>query len=296
MIAALLAAAGLAAAFAPPLDTIIRYRTDQLRLVRGGEVRIMLRQSLRITAEGGGYVAETVAGDHNATGPEPYRSLLGALFEPFTGVATRARLDRGGTILGAIDAATAWAATRHAKEAMLARMDAEPALTPQVKASAHAIIAAALDVPPEARDARIADAVAALLAPPLPALGVGESRTLTIVRPTPAGALPAAGTITLVTATPSELHYRSLTRTEPSATAPGVAALLATLTPGSTEAERTRTTIAAAELKDMAYVEETTLTVERATGLLVRTRTDRFVEAPDGARRGIEWDETIREP
>ena len=292
-----LLAAALAAAFAPPLETPLRYKTVEMRLVRGGEAQITLRQILRLVPVAAGYEATIIAGDHAVTGPEPYRTLFDTMLAPFAGVATRARLDRKGAVTGALDSASTWAAASTAVKAMLVRMDAEPSLPPAIKAAARATAASTIDqASPEQRDRYVADAAGALLAPALPALEIGESRAFTHERRTPAGAMQARGTVTLLAADPATLHYRIETRTDPAASAPAVAALLATLTPASSAADRARIEAAVAELKDMAYVEQTELTIDRVTGLIRRAHTDRYAVAPDGAHRGSEWDDLEREP
>jgi hypothetical protein len=294
---AALAVAAIAATFAPPLDTPLRYSATELRATRAGEVHVTLRQTLRFAARPDGYETTTIAGDQAADGPEPYRTLIDAMLAPFTGVATRAQLDRQGAITGVVDSAASWTAAREAVGSMLAKLDSEPRLPATMKPVIRARVTALFDqLAPEARDRMMRDAVAALLPPPLPALDVGEARALSIDRNTPAGPAKASGTITLVAADAGTLRYRIETGTDPAATVPAVASLLATLTPQSTEADRARIAATVTALKDMSYVEQTELEIDRATGLIRHAHTDRFARAPDGTHHAIEWDDLVQEP
>lgn len=296
MIALLALAAALAARFAPPRDVAIGYDIVETRPIRGGQARITLHQTLRFAAESEGYVATVVATGHAVDAPEPYRTLIDAPFAPFEGVPSRVRLDAAGRITGVIDAARTWDAVRAAENGLLARIDAEAAIPPQAKAAARASITAIDQTPPAQRDARLADAVSALLAPPLPALAVGESRAFTAALRSPVGELPSAGTVTLASAAAGVLTYRVDTRSTAKAADAAATALLATLGPAASPEERARITATIKVLRATVYVQHGDLVIDAATGLLVRAHTERGTLDADGASRVVETSDTVRAP
>jgi hypothetical protein len=283
VIAGLAMAAALAAPFAPPLDTPLHYRTAETRPATGGDARVTLDETLRFARAEGGYRATVIAGESQVDAPAAYRDELRALMAPFTGVATNARLSPAGAITGIEDGAATWRAIVASGAALEARLDADPAMTAQAKTVVHALIAQTLgDLPPAARDARLSDAVAALLAPRLPALAPGEARAFEARVASPAGTLPAKGTVTLAAVDADMLHFVIEAESDPAALAPALVAMNASLA-AAAPAQRAAIAASTAALAGMAYLERTELAVDRATGLLRHSRTVRQARGRDGA-------------
>jgi hypothetical protein len=293
---ALVVAAEAAAAlpFAPPIGLSIPYRTVSIRPARsGGTVRVALDERLRFDEGTDGLEASATADSSTVDAPPAIRPVLLALFAAGDGLRTRARIGPDGQVLGILDGAGSWAAIAASHRAAKTRLADDPDLSPADKARLGASFDQVLGLDAAARDAKLADALAALLPPPLPALRLGETRRFTATMAGPTGPLTSTGTVAFVGMDAGACRYRIETRTDPPATRAAADALVATLARATPE-DRARSTAQAAALHDLAYAETMDVTVERSTGLLVRSRLVRRTVDGQGREEVVEENETTR--
>lgn len=281
------------ARFVPSIGATYRYRMTETRPMRDGLAVTTLDQTLSFARDARGIVATIVATGHAVEAPPHVRGALEALLLPFDGVAMRIRIDEDGTPGQPIDAATTWAKVQASVAALLARIAADPGFDPTTAATAPALAARFSNVDDASRDAQLREAAAGLLAPPLPALRVGEHRAFTAPIVTPAGSFTATGTLALADDA-TMLDYRIETRTDPASVAAATASLLATITPATSAIDRARIAAAAEGLRDVIYVERTRLSVERTTGLLLAIHRIRVAIGPDGGEREIDRSDIVR--
>lgn len=294
-VVALAESAAIALPFAPPIGLSIPYRTVSIRPARmGGTIRITLDQRLRFDPGSQGLQATATADDTEVEAPPAIRPMLLALFAGSPGMRTRARLGADGQVAGIIDGAESWAAVRACQAAALATLDADPATSPDEKARAHVMLDKNFDVDVATRDARLTDALAALLVPPLPSLRPGEVRRFASSLTGAAGPVIATGTVALLGLDARTLRYRIETRSDPASGRAAAAALLATLSPTASPGQRTRLEADAAAAANLTYGEVMEVTVERATGLLIHSLLIRKTMGPDGAETVVEHNETTR--
>ena len=293
--AVLAAAASIAPPFAPPVDVPLHYRLVEFGDNPRGPVRVANHQTLRFTRSGDGFEAVLVANAHEVEAPEPYRTLLALPLTPFEGVATRLRLDHAGAPQGILDGERTWTALRSAGDALLAGIEASAAIGPDEKQGARTMIARTFDLAPAGVNALLTDTVTMMLPPPLPTLAVGETRGFTATLRSPVGALPSGGTVTLVAADDAHLSYRVETRSDPAATDRAVAELSASLQGASTPEARARVATSVAGIRGTAYVERIELVLDRRTGLITSSRTERTAILADGSSRPLGHGEIVRE-
>lgn len=275
MIAAVAAQAeAVAIPFAPPLDVPLLYRTINTRPLRaGGEARVLLDQTLRFTRAGDTLHATLTAVSAHVDAPDRVRASIALLLESFNGHHTEALLDKDGGITGISDGASSWEAIRHSQYAAVAVLEANPAVSPAEKARARLLTADSFDLAPDARDARLKDSFAPLMAPRLPPLRAGETRRFHAIAAGPAGPLASSGSVTLVQATPTLLRVRIETRAEPDAVKGATEALLRELSHSPLPGAKT----AAATAATMGYREILEAVLDRRTGLLVSSHVERRV-------------------
>jgi hypothetical protein len=154
-----------AIAFAPPLDTPLRYDIIEYRPGPGGALRHTLREEVRFSRDGDGYLLTMRALSLTLSAPKDRRALLDATMKAIIDRPVRIHLSRGGVPERMIGGAELWAD-------FVAAMRGRAAKTHDAATARMADRFAAL--PPQQRDAQLMGNADYIVAPHMPPLAIGQ--------------------------------------------------------------------------------------------------------------------------